>query len=122
MNSVLWLYDDTDLFRSEVQHKLKSMSDLEFIDFVLSNNLIEEYYNKDRLFEACYLYALLKHLFRINKITNFKTIKNIESIKFNKLIVPRDYIVYEFLQEKSKKPIKEFLKHNIYEVNVKNVV
>lgn len=119
---VLWLYDDTDLFRSEVQHKLKSMSDLEFIDFVLSNNLIEEYYNRERLFEACYLYALLKYLFRINKITNFKTLKNIESIKFNKMILPRDYIVYEFLQEELKKPLKEFLLHNIYEVNVKNVV
>lgn len=118
-----------EIFKSEFCHKLKEMGDIEFVIYLLKNNLIENYWKKEWYAESFYLIALLDILCKkynkelVNKYNYIRTEKLAEPL------YPRDIIMYDYLfpEKNIKESIlencnKEFLKYNIIEGDIYDVV
>ena len=115
-------------FKSEMCHKLKSYGDLNFIKYILEENLILTYYNKSWLEETLYTLALLDYISSENNIPIAKEYNFLRNKKLKKIIYPRDVNImsklnksnkYKILAKKNSIPM--FLKYNIVEVDIRNV-
>lgn len=115
-------------FRSEICHKLKSLGDIDFIKFVITNNLINNYYNKGWFEETLYALALLDYISQNNNIPLVKEYSFLRNKKLKHRIFPRDINLLSKLdtninakKNAIKKAIPIFLKYNIVETDVNNV-
>lgn len=115
-------------FKSEICHKLKSLGDIDFIKYIITNNFINNYYNKGWLEETLYTLALLDYISEKNNIPFVKEYKYLRNKKLRHRIFPRDINLLSKLTTGTavkrialKKAIPMFLKYNIVETNVNNV-
>ena len=118
-----------EIFKSNICHHVKDMGDLAFIVDVLEKDQIRDLYNKGWYPEAFYLLAMLDYLSRENEIPTCTKYNDIRAQKLAQPIYPVDaMLASEVLksdrprQDARRKAIPEFLRFNIIENEVRNVV
>lgn len=118
-----------DLFKSNVCHKLKELGDIGFLLDTLHDDQIREYYHKKWYPECFYLLAMLD---MVSKENNFPLCAEYDDLRTKKLtdvIYPSGVVALSVVQ-KSEKPkeealreaLPEFLKYNIVESEIRNVI
>lgn len=120
---------DFELFKSNACHMLKEKGDIDFIIDFLENNYINDYYNKKWYPEALYLLAMLDYVSRENNIPLCAEYDEMRKMKLNKPVFPASVIVSfkvagssKVLQRAIDESIPEFIRFNIVESEVRNVI
>jgi transcriptional regulator with XRE-family HTH domain len=118
-----------ETFKSNTCHYVKDMGDLEFIVDVLEKDEIRKLYNRKWYLEAMYLLAMLDYLSRENEIpicTKYNDIrgKRLSKPEFSSgVLLPCEVLNSDEPKVKAiKEAIPEFLRFNIIESEVRNVV
>lgn len=121
--------EDFDIFRGNVQHKLKSIGDIRFIEYLLVSDDIQKYFDKKRYPEALYLLALLDYLSRINNVPLCTKYNKLRHCKLSKPLYPSSIITLSVVSRQKdikrraiEESIPEFIRFNIVEKEVRNVV
>lgn len=118
-----------ELFKSNVCHKLKRLGDIDFLMDTLQSNEIELYYKKKWYPEAFYLLAMVDYISRENHVKLCTEYDALRKQKLREIIFPSS-VVLLCAAEKSDAPrkaalidaIPEFMRFNIVESEVRNVV
>ena len=127
-NMSLFAFDTSfDIFKSNVCHELKNLGDMDFIRRYLSNNEIAELYNAKKYKESLYLLSLIDYLSKENNIPLVSEYDEIRNKKLNKIYVSKS--LYFLLRNRIvkvsdvfKECLIDFLKHNIVEAGIRNVI
>lgn len=118
-----------ETFKSNTCHHVKDMGDLDFMIRVLESNEIRILYDKHWYPEALYLLAMLDYLSRVNGIPLCTKYDDIRTKRLNKPLYPADVRLTSevlksdaSLRKAEQNAIPEFLRFNIIESEVRNVV
>lgn len=118
-----------EIFKSNVCHAVKDKGDFDFIVDVLQSDDISRYWNKKWYPEAFYLLAMIDYLSRINDIPLCTKYDNMRVCSLDRTIYPKDVLMTYKLSEEldvreqsKQEAIPEFLRFNIVESEVRNVV
>ena len=116
-------------FKSSVCHQVKSAGDIQFIIDTLESRKIQNYYRLRWYAECFYLLAMLDYLSRENNIPLCQDFDDLRKCKLEKTIYPAGLLAYSavsenknILKEAEKNAIPEFIRFNIVENEVRNVV
>ena len=119
--------EDFDLFKSDTLQRLKREKEEDFIKRMAATDVINNYYQHNKYKEALYLLALLDYLSKKNSLPLLKQYDYLRDYKLDKVYVSKS--LYLLLAYKSttvtsiyKECIKEFLKYNIVEAEIDNVI
>lgn len=120
---------DFEVFKSNVCHAVKDKGDLDFLVDVLENGRIDDMYKRGWYPEALYLLAMVDYLSRENDIPLCTKYDDMRSMRLEKTIYPRSLLILvrtlkddRYLEQAVNTAIPEFLRHNIVENEVRNVV
>ena len=120
---------DYELFKSNICHRLKELGDVDFLINILESRAIVTYYNKGWYPEALYLLAMIDYLSRENNIPICSDYDHIRNRKLSHTIYPRSVLALsaaskndEAKKNAVKNAIPEFIRHNIVESEVRNVI
>ena len=115
-------------FKSNERHKLKEIGDFEYILKTVNSNLIHKYWRREWYLEALYLLGMLDYLCRVNDLPLFQEYDSIRDSKLDKIIYPIDVVLFDKIYNCSKEreksvqlSIPEFIRHNIVEVEVRDI-
>lgn len=116
-------------FKSQTCHLVKSMGDLDFIIDTLENDRITVLWNKGWYAESLYRLGMVDYLSRENGLPLCNQYDDMRRAKLQKTIYPAGILAMcaSFgsdapKQDSLKVAIPEFLRHNIVESEVRNVV
>ena len=116
-------------FKSTVCHRLKEIGDLNFIMETLESGDIRMYYEKKWYPESLYLLAMLDYISRENHIALDREFDDIRQCKLEKVLYPLSLQAMslavgkqDMQKEAEKSAIPEFLRFNIIESDVRNVI
>ena len=119
---------DFEIFKSNVCHLVKDLSDIDYIIETLKADDVNRYWNKKWYPEAFYTLAMLDYLSRINDIPLCEKYNQIRMQSLSKPIYPKDVLLADKLDSKSKvkeqsfiDAIPEFVRFNIIESEIRNV-
>ena len=117
------------LFKSNVCHRLKALGDIAFLIEVLESNAIRDYFNKGWYPESLYLLAMVDYLYRINSIATCKDYDDIRKRKLADKLYPAGIIALTAsqgseapMQQVLQEAIPEFLRFNIVEIEISDVI
>lgn len=118
-----------ELFKSNVCHRLKRLGDISFLLETLENNEIQKYYSKKWYPECFYLLAMVDYLSRENHVDICNDYDTLRNQKLSEVLYPSSILAL-CSAEKSNEPkeqayrdaIPEFLRFNIVECEVRNVI
>ena len=120
---------DFELFKSNTCHRLKMLGDIEFVIELLEEDSIRKYYKKKWYPESLYLLAMLDYVSRENDIPICTQYDDMRSLKLKKPLFPTSVSVAakvakndELKQRSIKEAIPEFMRFNIVESQVRNVI
>lgn len=120
---------DFEIFKSSVCHRLKAVGDIEFMISTLENNDIRVFYDRKWYRESFYLLAMLDYLSRINDIPFCLDYEDIRCGKLDKPLYPAGVMSLasvndreEVLSAAENAAIPEFMRFNIVECEVRDVV
>ena len=129
MESCLEKRIDFELFKSNVCHQVKELGDVPFIIQVLESNDIRAYHRRKWYAESLYLLAMLDYISRENNVPYCKDYDDLRKCKLAEPIYPESiraaYQVSkneDIKQQAYKEAIPEFIRFNIVESEVRNVV
>ena len=118
-----------DLFKSNVCHRVKELGDIAFIVECLEKDEIRSYYKKKWYPEAFYLLAMLDYLSRIHGVPLCSQYSDLRSQKLHDTIYPASILSVAAVSDNSsvkerakKESIPEFMRFNIVEKEVRNVI
>jgi transcriptional regulator with XRE-family HTH domain len=118
-----------EIFKSNVCHDVKDSGDLDFMINTLESGRIRELYNRQWYAESLYLLAMVDYLSRENDIPLCAEYNDIRRAKLEKTIYPAGILALcaafkndEPKRESLREAIPEFLRHNIVEAEVRDVV
>ncbi len=118
-----------ELYKSNVCHRLKTLGDIDFIIDTLEKNKIREYYNRRWYPESFYLLAMLDYISRINNVPICEDYSDLRRQSLQEVLYPSSIIAASVMtnsdEEKKKakaEAIPEFMRFNIVEGEVRNVV
>ena len=118
-----------ELFKSNTCHMVKDMGDIPFIIQLLETNQIRKLYEKKWYPEALYLLAMLDYLSRENHVPICKNYNDIRTVKLQRPVYPSSVVIMcKTLKSDAPKEecyrmaIPEFLRFNIVESEVRNVI
>ena len=118
-----------ELFKSNVCHKLKELGDIDFIIDTLESNEIQDYYNRQWYAECFYLLAMLDYLSRENGIPMCSQYDELRDLKLENTLFPASVLVISQVSKSNdvkkralKEAIPEFMRFNIVECEVGNVI
>jgi transcriptional regulator with XRE-family HTH domain len=116
-------------FKSAICHKVKEMGDIDFIIDTLESDAIRTYYNRKWYPESLYLLAMVDYLSRLNDVPIDSEYDDLRRRKLEKTVYPSSLRAMSVavkdntvLKEAEKAAIPEFLRFNIVESEVRNVV
>ncbi len=116
-------------FKSTVCHQVKELGDINFIIHTLESQDIRRYYNWKWYPESFYLLAMLDYISGENNVPMDKEYDDIRKYKLEKPVYPAGILaVYaatkndNVLKQAQKTTIPEFMRFNIIEGEVRNVV
>lgn len=118
-----------EIFKSNTCHHVKDMGDIDFMISLIESDEIRKVYERQWYPEAMYLLAMLDYLSRMNDIPLCSRYDDIRAKKLSKPLYPTG-VLTESEVLKSDKPLRkaereaisEFLRFNIIENEVRNVV
>lgn len=115
---------DFESYRSDIQHEVKRVGQLNFLLNTLQSNRIQEMFKYNLKIESLYLIATVDYLSRINSIPLSNSFDKYRKYKCENIIYPKDLLLYNEKEKKNviKKSIPEFINHNIVEVDFGNVI
>ena len=120
---------DFELFKSNICHRLKELGDIDFILEILENDTISEYYDRGWYPEALYLLAMLDYVSRENDVPLCDRYDDIRGEKLSRVLYPRSVLACSIasgtddVRAKARQnAISEFMRHNIVESEVRNVI
>ena len=115
--------------KSQICHLVKSMGDLGFIIDTLEKDRITEFWNKSWFAESLYLLGMVDYLSRENGLPLCGKYAEMRRAKLQKTIYPAGILALSVVfgndaakAESLNAAIPEFLRHNIVESEVRNVV
>ena len=118
-----------EAFKSSICHRVKNLGDLDFIIETLESDKIRELYNKEWKLESLYLLAMVDYLSRENDLPICSNYNDLRRMKFSKPVYPSGIIAMSVLagndeakRESIKNAIPEFIRFNIVESDIRNVV
>lgn len=118
-----------EVFKSNICHQVKDMGDVDFMLELLESDKIRTLYNKHWYPEAMYLLGMLDYLSRENQLPPCTKYDDIRKRKLSKPIYPIGVLMTgevlksnEPLKKAERNAIPEFLRFNIIENEVRNVV
>ncbi|MDO5406268.1 MAG: helix-turn-helix transcriptional regulator [Eubacteriales bacterium] len=118
-----------ELYKSNVCHKVKELGDVGFIIELLESNEIRRKYEKKWYRESLYLLAMLDYLSRLNQVPLCTDYDDLRGCKLDTIIYPASVLAAaavtgdEKIKEDScRESIPEFMRFNIVESEVRNVV
>jgi len=121
--------DDFETFKSNICHLVKSMGDLDFIIEILESDKIRKLYEMKWYLESLYLLAMIDYLSRENDMPLCNNYNDLRRAKLRKPIFPASIVILSSVSESDepkeesiKKAIPEFMRFNIVEAEVRNVV
>ena len=124
----LFAFDTSfDLFKSNICHELKNLGDLDFLKKYLINNEIVKLYKDKEYPKSLYLLSLVDYLSKENNIPLASEYDEIRNKRLNKIYVSKSlYLLLKSRIVKVSDVLKEclhdFLKHNIVEAEIRNVI
>ena len=118
-----------ELFKSNVCHSLKQLGDINFLIETIQDDSIQSYYAKGWYPECFYLLAMTDYISRINDIPICEEYNDLRHKKLENIIYPASVLALAAVQE-SEAPkreamehsIAEFMRYNIVESEVRNIV
>ena len=120
---------DFELFKSNTCHRLKELGDVDFIVDMLESDIIASYYQKKWYKEAFYLLAMLDYVSRENDVPLCDRYDDYRLEKLSETIFPRSVLMISAVSNSDaakktavKDSIPEFIRHNIVESEVRNVI
>lgn len=118
-----------ELFKSNVRHRLKREGDIAFLIETLEKNMIREYYNRKWYLESFYLLGMFDYICRVNNASVCSEYDDLRMQKLQELVYPTDVLLTARVMhgetvkdEAVKHAIPKFLKYNIVESEVRNVI
>ena len=118
-----------ETFKSNTCHHVKDMGDLDFIVDTLEKDEIRKLYDRKWYPEALYLLAMLDYLSRVNDVPLCTKYNDIRAQRLSKPIFPLGVLLSsevlksdEPIHRAKQEAIPEFLRFNIIESGVRNVV
>lgn len=118
-----------ELYKSNVCHRLKELGDIQFIIETLKNEEIESLFRRKWYPESLYLLAMLDYISRENSVPLCTRYEKLRMVRLKDTLYPVSVQVLALTSEKSittaralEQGIPEFLRHNIVENEVRNVV
>lgn len=118
-----------ELYKSNVCHKLKNLGDIEFLIETLENDDIRLYYEKKWYPECLYLLAMVDYISRENDIELCEEYNDLRNRKLAKTIYPASVLALcralksdEPKNRAYREAIPEFIRFNIVESEVRNVI
>lgn len=118
-----------DVFKSNVCHQVKDMGDLDFIINTLKSGLIRKYFNQKWYPESLYLLAMVDYLSRENNLPLCCDYDDIRAHKLPQPLFPLSVLLadaitkdHRWKAESIRDAIPEFMRFNIVEGEVRNVV
>ncbi len=118
-----------DVFKSNVCHQVKDMGDLDFIMDVLQSDVIREYYQKQWMAECLYLLAMVDYLSRLHGLPLYSAYDDLRSKRLAKPLYPMSVVMADALSQTTvhaersfQAAIPEFLRFNIVESEIRNVI
>ena len=118
-----------EVFKSNVCHAVKDKGDIDFLIDTLESDEIRRLYNKQWYPEALYLLAMVDCLSRENGVPLCTKYSDIRNCKLKNAIYPASLVLsaaamrnQQSLEESQKTAIPEFMRHNIVENEVRNVI
>ena len=120
---------DFELFKSNTCHRLKELGDIEFVIELLEEDHIRKYYKKRWYPESLYLLAMLDYVSRENDIPICTQYDDMRSLKLKTILFPASVLVAakvaksdELKHRSIREAIPEFMRFNIVESEVRNVI
>ncbi|MCD7841882.1 MAG: helix-turn-helix domain-containing protein [Lachnospiraceae bacterium] len=117
------------LFKSNVCHEVKRKGEIPYMIDLLQENRIRMYYDRVWHLEALYLLGMLDYLSRKNDIPECTDYDDLRCCRFKEPVYPSGIIIRaaaahddSIKQEALRTAIPEFLRFNIVENEVENVV
>lgn len=118
-----------ELFKSNVCHRLKELGDIDFIIETLESNDIRDYYDRKWYPESFYLLAMLDYISRTNGVPICEEYNDLRRQSLSEPVYPSGVIAVsaasgnDYAKEESRKEaIPEFMRFNIIENEVRNVI
>lgn len=120
---------DFELFKSNVCHNLKRLGDIDFLIDVLKSDEIRSYYQKKWYVECFYLLAMVDYISNENDIPLCEEYNDLRQLKLDKMVYPAGIVAMSYVSKSDdvknlalKEAIPEFLKYNIVESEIRNVI
>lgn len=118
-----------EVFKSGICHLVKTKGDIQFLIDVLDSGEIWKYYQRGQIPECLYLVAMVDYLSRENNVPLCTEYNQLRAYKLDKPLFPAGVIAEslvcadsEIKEEVLKMAIPEFLRFNIVEGTVRDVV
>ena len=118
-----------ETFKSNICHEVKEKGDIQFLIDTLESNRIRQLFDKNWYPEALYLLGMTDYLSNINNVPICTNYNDIRKCKLNKIVYPTGILILAAVTNdddvKTKaieKAIPEFLRFNIVEAEIRNVV
>ncbi len=119
-----------DVFKSNVCHRVKELGDWDFIIEVLEKDNIRMYYNRTWYTECFYLLAMLDYLSRLNEVPLCSQYDDLRKYRLQEPVYPSSVLMAAAVSENSddikmkaqQNSIPEFMRFNIVESEVRNVI
>lgn len=120
-------YSSFDVYKSTVCHSVKNNGDLQFIVKTLKSDRIRCLYNERKYPEALYLLAMIDYLSRENDIPLCNNYNDIRKCRLKEPVYPNSVLALrlvdsEALEKAKNNAIPEFIRFNIVEAEVRNIV
>ncbi len=120
---------DFEVFKSYICHRLKELGDIDFVIEILEEDSIRKYYNKKWYPESLYLLAMLDYVSRENNIPICTQYDDMRSLKLKTVLFPASVLVADKVAKNDElkhrsimDAIPEFMRFNIVESEVRNVI
>ncbi len=118
-----------DVFKSNVCHRVKDMGDLDFIVDVLQSDTIRQYYQKQWIAECLYLLAMVDYLSRLHNLPLYSAYDDLRQKRLAKPLYPMSVVMADaitkttvYAERSREAAIPEFLRFNIIESEIRNVI
>lgn len=118
-----------ETFKSNICHHVKDMGDIDFIINTLENDTIRSLYKKMWYPESLYLLGMIDYLSKINDLPMCTNYNDIRRHKLAQVVYPSSVLIQAAVMhsetvkiEARKRVIPEFMRFNIVESEVRNLV
>lgn len=120
---------DFELFKSNTCHRLKELGDIPFMIDLLEKDEIRKTYQKGWYRESLYLLAMLDYVSRENHVPLCTQYDDMRKLKLQNTIFPVGVLAMsrvtnnpQIKEQSMKEAIPEFMRFNIVESEVRNVI